>query len=85
MPRYIDVYALKEALLNPVTNELSRITWGDIDNAPTVDAEPVRHGYWIDGWICSECGEAFNTNGEAWNYCPNCGAMMNEVTDETNK
>ena len=59
-----------------------------IDEAPSVDAEPVRHGRWetkvytteSDGWIteyreevCSECGE-----GQIGisNYCPNCGAKM---------
>ena len=36
----------------------------EVDNAPTIDAEPVRHGRWIkmsdaDGhyYACSECGE----------------------------
>ena len=36
----------------------------DIENAPTVDAEPIRHGHWIEytSWYktqsceCSECG-----------------------------
>ena len=35
-----------------------------IDNQPTIEAEPVRHGRWIeaeddngkDGIVCSECG-----------------------------
>lgn len=52
---------------------------------PTVDAEPVRHGHWIecgepnqDGefelWFyrCSVCGNASINS----NYCPNCGAKM---------
>lgn len=36
----------------------------EVDDAPTIDAEPVRHGHWIkmsdaDGhyYACSECGE----------------------------
>lgn len=56
-------------------------------NAPTVDAEPVRHGKWAHKyyptvwygpgeppeWICSECQDrAYNT----YDYCPNCGAKM---------
>jgi len=56
---------------------------------PTVEAEPVRHGHWINHFDdlfpmestveCSICGE------KEWmmtiinhNYCPNCGAKMDE-------
>jgi hypothetical protein len=53
---------------------------------PTVDAEPMRHGKWIEKstggehfWCCSECGyiewDAPN------NYCPNCGADMRGEKD----
>ncbi len=62
------------------------VTFEDISDAPTVDAEPVRHGQWlklkdINGFFvrCSVCLEAY---GEETNYCPNCGAKMDEeVTD----
>lgn len=49
-----------------------------VENAPTVDAEPVRHGHWEwDGdYICSNCGERGHRN--KWKYCPNCGAKMDE-------
>lgn len=50
---------------------------GTIDNAPTVDAVPVRHGKWIieDGHVCcSECGEI----SKEYNWCPYCGARMDE-------
>lgn len=59
-----------------------------IDNAPTVDAEPVRHGWWIYKGVrgrfpvceCSVCGNAENADwavlGDNVNYCPNCGARM---------
>ena len=49
--------------------------------APTIDAEPVRHGKWIeyptaDGMNqCSACGVL--RFGES-KYCPNCGARMDE-------
>lgn len=60
-----------------------------IRNAPTIDAEPVRHGRWLYNsyptvwyghgeppeWVCSECEErAYNT----YDYCPNCGAKMDD-------
>ena len=55
-----------------------------VDLQPTIDAEPIKHGRWIEigrPWYeCSECGErtaVVNLNGEVvWNYCPNCGAKM---------
>ena len=61
-----------------------------IDEEPTVDAVPVRHGKWIDegqpddffphnAWRCSECGEQVLEIGEPWyNFCPACGARMDK-------
>ncbi len=55
----------------------------DIRNQPTVDAEPVRHGRWIEVDVgdccyrCSECGfirDAYLL--DISNYCPKCGAKM---------
>ena len=59
----------------------------DINNAPTVDF--VKHGHWkVERWIntifCSECGNSWNVmdnDTETFNYCPNCGAKMDEVKD----
>ena len=49
-------------------------------------AEERKHGHWIGKPIagysmvrCSVCF-AFANNIERWNYCPNCGAKMDEVT-----
>ena len=61
------------------------------DGCPTtVDAEPIRHGKWIvdaEDWrhqiewfICSQCD--FPTSTAAYKYCPNCGAIMEEFTNE---
>ena len=55
---------------------------GAIEQAPTIDAVPVRHGRWncdMSGAWCSVCGEY--SEGE-WNYCPNCGAKMDGENDE---
>ena len=48
----------------------------ELQNAPTVDAEPVKHGHWEDcsnGWMCSVC---FRDVSKDYEYCPNCGAKM---------
>lgn len=63
-----------------------------IQNAPTVDAEPVRHGKWLKAYgdheafgirpfyrYCSCCNEA---TVFPYNYCPNCGARMDAERKE---
>ena len=58
-----------------------------IENAPTVDAVPVVHGWWLlertpDGkpycFHCSICDDDFSYIGitTAYKYCPHCGAKM---------
>lgn len=61
-----------------------------IDQQPTVDAEPVRHGKWKNDGAgvlrCSECNAqapwkyGMDYIDYRWkaNYCPNCGARMVE-------
>lgn len=54
-----------------------------IANRPAVDAEPVRHGKWINAGHdaftqyrrCSSCARLL-ANAPAYDYCPNCGAKM---------
>jgi len=58
-----------------------------IKSAPTVEAEPTRHGHWINGSfiiigsqlvpekICSVCGAG---TIEASDFCGACGAKMDE-------
>ena len=82
MPRLIDADMLEpsEVYMN---YGFTRIVYmDDIDELPTVDAEPVRHGHWEvdeDGNVkCSECGHS----GVGDNYCERCGAKMNEVEDD---
>lgn len=57
---------------------------------PAVEAEPVRHGRWIEDRtdvICSSCGCRYNgelfcmsQEDDAFSHCPNCGAKM-DATD----
>ena len=65
----------------------AKAVWRLIKAQPTIDAVPVRHGKWIEQWRttdtrmlrCSECKMVFNVgNGREGNYCPNCGARMDE-------
>lgn len=54
-----------------------------IDDAPTVEAEPARHGQWEDDpyiWKCNVCKTwLMLEQGDAdMNYCPNRGANMQE-------
>lgn len=66
----------------------------DIDNAPTIEAESVKHGKWelvtmtlvTDYFMCSECSTVvrmnfisdFKTPPVTYNYCPYCGAKMDK-------
>lgn len=49
-----------------------------IDDTPTIDAEPVKHGTWLPhkitaSVICSNCHRVFSDETPR---CPNCGARM---------
>lgn len=64
-----------------------------IDNAPTIDAVPVRHGKWLHpeeddedygsvSCSCSVCGWKFylyEDDIDGTPYCPMCGAKMEPV------
>ena len=58
----------------------------DIRNAPTVDAEPVRHGQWIEdeyGQLkCSVCGIVQEDDPIKFERCPVCGAKMDEEAEQ---
>ena len=58
------------------------------------EAEPIKHGRWLyreehfafekEPRItagCSECGHSMFTKHDTLNYCPNCGAKMDEVEE----
>lgn len=92
MARYIDADALKTAMDECIYSDRDRFSTGYaksfIDDAPTVDAEPVRHGRLLyEGMIentwrvftCSVCGCGCIDGGK---YCPNCGAKMDGGADD---
>ena len=57
-----------------------------IEDMPAADVAPVVHGRWEeasdgDGIVCPFCRTDFCTiiyDTEYFNYCPNCGAKMDE-------
>lgn len=66
-----------------------------LKKAPTLEAKPVVHGHWIeqeDGnldtyYTCSSCKEDFDLIAgtpceNLYNYCPSCGAKMDEKEDK---
>ena len=65
---------------NPVLKTMKIINC--IDDAPTVDAVPVINGKWKTRYgnlskffECDQCGSG---NEFATNFCPKCGANMND-------
>lgn len=63
-----------------------------IGNAPTVDAEPVRHGHWEEIQLCRiynedivysigyKCNQCERVESKKEPYC-HCGAKMDEVSE----
>jgi hypothetical protein len=95
MTRYIDADALKLTGCRVTNNDGSTtikaaVMEEDIDNAPTIDAEPVRHGKWLplyNGeykggayWFeCSECKAVVTGGLQSGNrFCKGCGARMDK-------
>ena len=53
-----------------------------IDTEPTIEAEPVRHGRWINDELhgkynCTCCNKGTWRGFGVFDFCPKCGAKMN--------
>ena len=87
MPEYIDKQAFLDYMKR--TDRYFNVKF-DIENFPNADVAPVRHGRWEeasdgDGIVCPFCRTDFCTiiyDTEYFNYCPNCGAKMDESEDK---
>ena len=86
MTRLIDADAIKytmlykENWLKGIGVEKQGVWKEDIDAMPTIDAETVRHAKLLNAHPygeCSNCGYLIDIR-EEFNYCPNCGARMDE-------
>lgn len=82
--RLIDANALRAVLKNEECN-CEVFPWA-LDNAPTVDAVEVVHGFWeVDKSGTHKCSVCHDTipDEQIWcgaNYCPYCGAKMDGGT-----
>ena len=87
-------YIEREAAIR-VVNEQSSFTMtrsgliDSISKLPAADVAPVRHGQWEPGnSICPICGgnKFKDLDADIWcdwqpDFCPNCGAKMDEGAD----
>lgn len=78
--RMIDANVLREEILTEnYDNDTINNFLDLVDLSPTIDAEPVVHGRWIQkefDCVCSNCG-SFN-GAFGMKYCSDCGAKMDE-------
>lgn len=99
--RLIDADALKqetrEAIKHLRNYQGVAICLKALNDAPTIEAEPVRHGRWIeeerynlhgDGYCDCKCSECYHRISRLCgfypDYCENCGARMGGDKDEGN-
>ena len=73
------VTVLEVTQLNSLLSDVKCI----IRDTPTIKER--KHGHWIGKRIagygtvrCSVCKSKFTNNAGQWNYCPSCGATMDE-------
>lgn len=94
--KLIDLDSLGVGMANPAMfeNRAHADGWNSLyailQQAPVVDAEPVRHGRWIaipssdmvtgKAYKCSECNK-MRYGSFMPNYCQNCGAKMDGEPD----
>lgn len=96
--RLIDADALAAEILDTYGSDAGsedvNVIYGMVINAPTVDAEPARHGKWLHpeeddedyntvSCSCSVCGWKFNyyeDDIDGAPYCAVCGAKMDIVS-----
>ena len=89
MAEYIDREA---ALMKLMQDGCSAKNLQSISDMPAADVAPVRHGRWIDKGeyaVCTECGVRRGTQYDGvepipWmtQFCPNCGAKMDETVED---
>ena len=89
----IDRTELARRLATQAPEKYSGLVAHIISTAPTIEAEPTKHGRWEIIYYdnepkfayCSECNQKliFTRDFERTpNYCPNCGCRMDDTPTE---
>lgn len=81
---HVALYMAENAYLNDTALDVLKKISKWLEEEPTLDYAPIRHGEWVDGrpytnsrWkVCSVCHESGVYPNGGTNYCPNCGAKM---------
>lgn len=92
--RLIDADELKIKLADELSDALGETDFTDglhhglklaislAEETPIADAKPIRHGHWNSRQLVYECSECGHMGYSDMNYCPNCGAKMDEVEED---
>ena len=87
-------YSLISAINNDINRKKRLEEFLKIDEAPMADAKPIVHAHWYlkDNAAfhqCSNCekfapdyDDGFSVEEMLSEYCPHCGALMDEKIDE---
>ena len=83
---YIEREKLNDMLEDFCVNESF---YDALQTIPSADVSPVRHGYWVKEkrdvlihWHCSACKECYFLEEPNAEFCPHCGAKMDEEERE---
>lgn len=86
---WVDGLKRPETVRETSAETIYRTAWNTALNsvmAYLMTAEPGRSGEWIkDKYTrtCSSCGRTYwMRSGDGWTYCPQCGAKMEEDSNE---
>lgn len=92
MSRYIDADKLKELIRQePTDGMFTNEILAAIDEQPSADVRPERHGYWVYhrdihgiSYFCSNCTCGVSDTGTE-SYCHYCGAKIDKEEGENNQ
>ena len=86
MTEYIERKALRDTLYDADAITMSGVKI--LNQFPSADVAPVRHGRWVSvphklARVCSVCNrdepyKFADIDADVYDYCPNCGAKMDE-------